>query len=106
MTLTRAELVALDVLADGEWHRCSRIAGADTVLVTPSVSLHRLGLVERRGQSRGPRPQASGFEYRLTSAGREVLEPAPEPLGPFTLCPAHLVPEPCATCSAYIAAGL
>jgi hypothetical protein len=29
-----------------------------------------------------------------------------EPLYPVIKCPVHLVPEPCPTCSAYIAAGL
>lgn len=33
-------------------------------------------------------------------------EHRPAPIGPVTRCLAHMQPEPCPTCAAYIAAGL
>lgn len=80
-TLTRAEQVALRTLRDGEWHKGARTAGDTTVLGVPASNLVRLGLVERRGESRGPNPNASGFEYRITDAGAHTISDAHERLG-------------------------
>lgn len=71
--VTRAQLVALRVLADGEWHQSRRVVVPGSVLGTVGAALHRQGLAVRRGESRGPRPQASGFEYQITDAGRAGL---------------------------------
>lgn len=73
---TEAQRRTLATLADGLWHRGGRTSNPDagTVLGVPALALCRMGLVERRGESRGPKPTASGFEYRLTPAGHRALE--------------------------------
>lgn len=51
-----------------------------------------------------------GGELDLEAIRRDLAEHPPESemriLGPVDLCLAHMLPEPCPTCAAYIAAGL
>lgn len=74
---TRAEGVALTVLADGEWHKGARTIGAGTVLGMVAAALWRRGLAERRGASRCARPSNPGYEYRINDEGRAALETTP-----------------------------
>lgn len=73
VALSEAQVRTLAILADGAWHRGGRTTSDDgRVLGVPALALVRMGLAERRGESRGPKPTASGYEYRLTDAGRAL----------------------------------
>lgn len=63
-------------LADGQWHPAARSASDGAVLSTVAAALWRLGLAERRGASRTAKPSNPGFQYRITTPGREVLADA------------------------------
>jgi hypothetical protein len=74
VALSPAQRRVLAALADGEWHFGARTCFRGDVTSGPAIALVDRGLAERRGESRGPKPNASGFEYRLTPAGRELAE--------------------------------
>lgn len=65
--LTDAQVVVLSQLLDGEW----RGLGAGTSGVASRCV--DAGLAERRGESKTIKPNGSGYQYRITDAGRQAL---------------------------------
>jgi hypothetical protein len=75
MKLTKAQIRALEILSDGEWHASSNRSSKRWVLCSNTVwRLHRKGLVNRYEPYREIQTKNPAYQYQINDAGREALE--------------------------------